>query len=288
MLKPFQLISPTSVVEASRELKRLGETAKIYAGGSELLLLLRHGLADCDHLVDVKGIDELQQLRWDGHTMHIGACVTHRQLEKSSDVGQYLPLLRFAEARVANVRVRNIGTLGGNLCFGDPHSDPGTALLVYDARVKVGGGNGERILPLEEFFKGQYETALEPDDVLKEVEVDPLNDETRGAYIRVARFERPSLGVAVAAGLQGSHLTGVRLAVGCVGPVPIRLRELEAKVEGASLNEGQRVIREARDHLCDVLEPVEDLHGSVEYKTYLAGVLLARALGEAVGNNGGK
>ena len=93
--------------------------------------------------------------------------------------------------------------------------------------------------------------------------------------------------MAVVAGLQDKKLTGVRLAVGCVGPVPMRLSELEAKVEGTTLEEGQRIVREARDHLKDVLDPVDDLHGSVEYKTYLTGVLLGRGLAQATGANGG-
>ena len=287
MLRPFQVLEPGSVAEASGELAQRGEAAKVYAGGSELLLLLRQGFVHYDYLVNVKGIKELGELKWDGKVMHIGGSVTHRRLELSAEVAEHLPMLREAESQVANVRVRNVGTLGGNLSFGDPHSDPGTALMVYDTRMKVGGKGKERVMGLGEFFMGLYETALEPEELLVEIEVDPLPKGVGGAYIRVARFERPSLGVAVVAGLQDSKLSGVRLAVGCVGPVPMRLRELEAKVEGATLEEGQRIVRDARDHFKEVLDPVDDLHGSVEYKTYLTGVLLGRGLAQATGANGG-
>ena len=142
MLRPLRVSQPTTVTEASAELARLGEEAKIYAGGTELILLLRLGLVHYTHLVDVKKIPALGELAWDGQTMHIGAAVTHRRLERSAEVATHLPLLQQAAALVANVRVRNVGTLGGNLCFGDPHSDPAPALLVYNTRVKIGQHGG--------------------------------------------------------------------------------------------------------------------------------------------------
>ncbi len=287
MLRPFRVLETKSVAEASEELARHGEDAKVYAGGSELLLMLRQGLVEYDYLVNIKGIEELGELAWDGKKMHIGSAVTHSQLESSKEVGEHLPMFQHAEEEVANIRVRNIGTLGGNLCFGDPHSDPATALLVYDTQAKLGKKGGERSVGLGDFFVGLYETALEPDELLVGLDVEPLPQGVGSAYLRVARFERPSLGVAVAAGQQSGRLSGVRMAIGCVGPVPMRLKELESKVEGATLEEGQRIVREARDHLAEVLDPVDDLHGSVEYKTYLAGVLLGRGLAQAVGANGG-
>jgi len=198
----------------------------------------------------------------------------------------HLSLLQQAAALVANVRVRNVGTLGGNLCFGDPHSDPTPVLLVYDTRVKIGKHSGGRTIGLETFFMGLYETALEPDELLVELEVAPLPPGMGSAYLRAARFERPSLGVAGAAAQHDGCLTDVRLAVSCVGPVPMRLQELEMRLEGTTLAEAQQIVRQAQRHYEAVLQPVDDLHGSVAYKTYLTGVLLGRALGQAVGANG--
>ena len=149
MLRPLRVSQPTTVPEASAELARLGEDARVYAGGTEIILLLRLGLVHYTHLVDVKKIPDLSELAWDGQRMHIGAAVTHRRLERSADVAEHLPLLQQAAALVANVRVRNVGTLGGNLCFGDPHSDPAPALLVYNTRVKIGQHGGARSIGLE-------------------------------------------------------------------------------------------------------------------------------------------
>ena len=286
MLRPLRVSQPTSVSEASVELARLGEDAKVYAGGTELILLLGQGLVQYAHLVDVKRVPELGELAWDGNAMHIGGAVTHRRLERSADIAAHLPLLHQATELVANVRVRNVGTLGGNLCFGDPHSDPAPVLLVHDTTVKIGRHNGVRTIGIEKFFMGMYETALQPDELLVELEVAPLPQGMGGAYLRTARLERPSLGMAVAAAQRDGRLANARLAVSCVGPVPMRLQELESRIEGATLAEAQQIVRQAQRHYEEVLQPVDDLHGSVVYKTYLTGVLLGRALAQAVGSNG--
>jgi carbon-monoxide dehydrogenase medium subunit len=283
MLRPFRVYQPTSVTEACAELARLGEDAKVYAGGTELILLLRLGLVQYTHLVDIKRIPALGELAWDGQAMHIGATVTHRRLEQSADVAAHLPLLQQATELVANVRVRNVGTIGGNLCFGDPHSDPAPALLVYDTRVKIGTHSGDRTIGLEAFYIGLFETAIAPDEILIALQVEPLPPGVGSAYLRAARFERPSLGVAVAAAQHDGRLAHVRLAVSCVGPVPMRLQELESRLAGAPLAEAQQIVRQAQRHYAEVLQPVDDLYGSVAYKTYLTGVLLSRALAQAVG-----
>ena len=287
MLRPFRVLDPKSIADASAELGKYGEDAKVYAGGSELLLLIRQGFVQYDYLVNVKGIPELSKLDWDGNTLQIGSNVTHSQIERSAEVGAHFPMLQNAESLVANIRVRNIGTLGGNLCFGDPHSDPATALLVYNTQAKIAKKDAARSIPLGEFFVGLYETALEPDEVLTGLDVEPLPQGVGSAYLRVARFERPSISAAVAASKKNDQLCSVRIAIGCVGPVPIRLSELESKVEGATLEEGQRIVKEARAHYSEILEPVDDLHGSAEYKTYMVGVMLSRGLAQATGTNGG-
>lgn len=286
MHRPFRVLRPETVAEASRVLRRYGEAAKVYAGGSELLLLLRHGLVEYDYLVDVKRIPELGRFDWDGKVLRIGAGLTHRQLELSPVVREHLPVLAEVEARVANVRVRNVGTIGGNLCFSDPHSDPGTLLLVYDATADLRRGRTRRRLPLEDLWLGSYETVIEPDELMAGIDVPVLAPGMAAAYDRVERFERPSVGVAVAAMEQDGRLAGVRLSVGCVGPKPLRLRELEQRLLGLRLAEAQRVLREAETSICEILEPVDDIHGSVEYKSYIVPVLLARTLGRAIARAG--
>lgn len=286
MLQPFRLLEPTTVGDAAADLNRLGERARLYAGGAELLLLLRHRLLEADHLVNIKRIPGMDRLDWSGDTLHIGATVTHARLEHDQSVWAQLPLLAQAESQVGNPRVRSQGTLGGNLCFADPHADPGTALLVHEAAVRVQGTGEARMLPLADFLVGTYETALEPDELLTEVQVAPLPPRWGHAYLRIERFHRPTLNVAAAVEWADGHLRSVRLAVGCVGPKPVRLHEIERQVQGATRPDAQKIVAEARDYLYEQLDPVDDLLGSAAYKIHLTRVLLSRAIEQAAAGEG--
>jgi carbon-monoxide dehydrogenase medium subunit len=258
----------------------------VYAGGAELLLLLRRKLIETDTLVDIKRIPALNEITWDGKVLRVGATVTHHRLETDAQVRARLPMFAEAESQVANIRVRNQGTLGGNLCFNDPHSDPGTALLVYDTRISLRAPSSARKVPLNEFLVGMYATALSPDELLEHVEVSPLPAGWGSAYLRVHRLQRPTLGVAAAARLANGRLDGVKLAVGCVGPRPERLTELEKKIHGVALAEAQRAIEDAKPYLTALLHPVDDLLGSAEYKIHVTAVLVGKALKKATENGG--
>jgi len=281
MLQSLQLVQPATVAEASKALAGFGEKAKIYAGGAELLLLLRNGLLQSEVLVDVKKIERLHRITSDNGMMRVGACVTHHALENSSMVREHAPSLAYAESKVANVRVRNQGTLGGNLAFNDPHSDPGTVLLIHNALVTIGNEKGERRIALSDFFVDMYATALEAGDLLLEVEIPWLPAGMRSAYQRLHRYQRPTLGVAAGARMNNGALEEVRLAVGCVGPKAERLTELETKIKGAKLSDAKKILAEQKNYLRDLLRPVDDLLGSAEYKLYMTGVMLGDALEEA-------
>ncbi len=286
MLQPFRVLTPANIEQASAELVRLGDRGAIYAGGAELILLLRYGLVHAEYLINIKGIDGLSEISWDGQTVQIGATVTHRCLETDPLIRERLPLFADAESQIANIRVRNQGTLGGNLCFNDPHSDPGTALLVHEAELILARKDGLRRIPLSEFFSGMYATALQPGELLQKVLVGPLPVEWGAAFLRVHRYQRPTLNVAVAAKLRNGTVEEVRLAVGCVGPKPQRLSELEAKIRGEKLDGAKGILADSRQYLKDKLEPVGDLLGSADYKIYLTAVLLSRALSQAGQSNG--
>jgi carbon-monoxide dehydrogenase medium subunit len=282
MLRSLQLVQPTTVAEASQALLGYGEKAKIYAGGAELLMLLRNGLLQSEVLVDVKKIERLHRITSDNGALRVGACVTHHALANSELVRAHAPSLAYAESQVANVRVRNQGTLGGNLAFNDPHSDPGTVLLVHDAAVTVGNEKGERHIALDDFFVDMYATALEQGDLLMEVEIPPLPAGMKSAYLRLHRYQRPTLGVAVGARMSNGVFEEVRLAVGCVGPKAQRLAELETKMKATKLADAKRILAEETNYLRALLRPVDDLLGSAEYKLYMTRVMLGNALEEAV------
>jgi carbon-monoxide dehydrogenase medium subunit len=278
----LELVQPTTVQEATGALVDFGERAKFYAGGAELLLLLRHGLMTAEVLVDIKKIQRLHSIDTENGALRIGACVTHHAVERSALVRAHAPALAYAESQVANVRVRNQGTLGGNLAFNDPHSDPGTVLLIHEASVGIGNEKGERRVALQEFFIDMYATMLEPGDLLLDVEVPRLPAGMMCAYQRLHRFQRPTLGVAVGVRMNNNGaIEEARLAIGCIGPKAERLGELETKIRGATLADAKRVLMDEKAYLRDLLRPVDDLLGSAEYKLYMAGVMLGAALAEA-------
>jgi len=283
MLNPLKLFQPTSVQEASQALVEFGAKANLYAGGAELLLLLRNGLIDAEILIDVKKIERLRRLDSLDGTLHVGACLTHHELATNAPIRERAPSFAYAESQLANIRVRNQGTLGGNLAFNDPHSDPGTILLVHNASVTIGNAKGERRLALGDFFLDMYATALEAGELLLEVEIPSLPAGMTSAYKRLHRYQRPTLGVAAAARIAGGIVADARLAVGCIGPKAQRLTELEGKVKGVPLTDTTRIFAEQKKYLRDVLHPVDDLLGSVEYKLYMTGMMLGDALAEAAG-----
>ena len=281
MLNQLQLVQPDTVEEASSALAELGERAKVYAGGAELLLLFRNGLLDAEILVDVKKIARLHGINSQEDLLRIGACATHHGLERSELLGAHAPAFAYAESQVANVRVRNQGTLGGNLAFNDPHSDPATVLLIHDAWVSIANRQGERSMALSDFLVDMYATALGPGDLLLEINVPRLPPGMKSGYWRLHRYQRPTLGVAVGITTSGGALDEVRLAVGCAGPKAERLRELETKLKGATLADARQIVAGEKSYLRARLRPLDDLLGSAEYKLYMAGVMLTNAIGEA-------
>ena len=288
MLRPFRVLEPTTVAEAASELDRLGEQVQVYAGGAELLLLMRLGLLRPDYLVNVKGIAALDGISSDGQVVRIGATATHHQLAGDAAVREHVPLLAYAESQVANPRVRSVGTLGGNLCFADPHSDPHAPLLVHEATVTLGSKGRERQLRLDEFLLGSFETALQPDEILCEVQVPLLPPGYGQACLRVERFQRPTLNVAVAARWDQGRVAAARMAVGCVGRRAMRLADLEGRVQGLTAEEAQVVIAGSKPYLREELRPEDDLLGSVAYKVQIAAVQLGRALGQSARDDTGR
>jgi len=245
-------------------------------------LLLRNGLLQSEVLVDVKKIERLRGISTGDGVLRIGACVTHDVLENSLLVRDHAPALAYAESQVANVRVRNQGTLGGNLAFNDPHSDPGTVLLIHNASIVIGNESGERRVALDEFFVDMYATVLQPDDLLIKIEIPALPAGMKSVYLRLHRYQRPTLGVAVGARMSNGTMDEVRMAVGCIGPKSTRLTELEAKIRGAGLSDAGRIVGEEKHYLRQILQPLDDLLGSADYKLYMTGVMLADALEQVV------
>ena len=275
MLRRFRLEEPESVSEVSELLGRFGDSAKIYAGGTELLLAMKEGLVQYERLIDVKKL-RCKDVTLENGALSIGALCTHRELETSEVIKEKLPALAKLEHNVANVRVRQVGTIGGNLCFAEPHADPGTLLIALGAKMIAEKSSAQREIPAEEFFVDAFETALEPDEVLTKIVVPVPGPTGRSAYLKFGYLERPSVGVGVAFNLNG-QVSSMRIAVGCAGPAPRRVQDAEALLEGKSREEAERNLAQAGALAGRAAQAITDLHGSQDYKEHIVGVLLKRA-----------
>lgn len=279
-LTPFELHRPRSVAEASELLEQLGEQAVIYSGGTELLLVAKMGLTEFTALVDVKGIPELRQLSANGE-LSIGGAVTHRTVERSDEVLRAWPALAEMERHVGNIRVRNTGTIGGNLCFADPHSDPATFLLAVGGELRLQRGRAApRRLPVDQFVRGPYMTALEPGELLLSVNVPALPEGARVVHRKLSFRERPAITVAARLEVRDGSVAGARLAVGSVSVRPLRPADAEGLLEGADA--GSVDFAAVGEAAAAAVDPVEDLNGSADYKRQLVRVLTARVLAEVL------
>ena len=284
MFRPFELIEPSSVAEAIGCLEAHPDDARIYAGGSELLLVMRLGLLHPRLLVNIKRIPGMDRLELQNGNLKIGPLVTHRTLEISPMIKEKFALIAQMESKVANVRVRNVGTLGGNLAFAEPHSDPATLFLIYEARVMVESSRETKEVPLDKFFTAAYETVMQPSEILTGIQVPALPAGMMGAYIRWGVLERPTLNVAVGVKRgQDGLLESARIAIGSVGPIPMRMLELEDSLRGMDITAACAQVANSGPLLRERLAPANDIHGSEEYKIYMTKTLLQRALREATG-----
>jgi carbon-monoxide dehydrogenase medium subunit len=283
-LPPFELHRPQTVEQATELLERHGDEAALYCGGTELLLLLKLRFASFGHLVDLKGIEELRGIRVENGALVIGAAVTHRELDSDPLVGERVPALAAMERQVANVRVRQVGTIGGNLCFSDPHSDPATFLLALDGLVEMRrGGGAPRRLPVTEFVLGPYRTALEPGEVLTSVYVPVPPPGASVVHEKFSIHERPAATVTCLARVERGRVAEARIAVGSVGVRPVRATAAEGLLSGVdAAAPDEAVLQEAGAAAAEASEPVEDQNGSEEYKANLVSVLVRRAFRKAV------
>jgi aerobic carbon-monoxide dehydrogenase medium subunit len=258
-----------------------GEKARLYAGGTELLLAMKHDLLRYEHLVDVKTIADLNKIEVKNGSLMIGSTATHRAIERSPVVQQNAPVLAEMETKVANVRVRASGTLGGNLCFAEPHSDPATLLVALGAKAQVQGKSGSKTLGIDKLITGSYETSLAADELLASIEIPLPAKSQRATYVKFQLHERPTLGLALVLNIDGDKITTAKAVVGSVSAIPTQSDKVNALLVGSKA-QIERQLPEAAEALAQAADPVDDLEGSAEYKRHLIGVFLKRAFAQAL------
>jgi len=279
-MKNFEYLEPTTVAEACALLKQSGGEAKIFAGGAHLTILMKQGLYQPRALINIKKIAELKGIRCDDAGLSIGALVTHRELETSALVRDKLRVLCEAEREVANIRVRHMGTVGGNLASGEPLTDLSQIFIALDGRLKIAGPSGERIIPVEEMFLDFYTTCLADDEIITEVMLPLLPQKSGIEYLRFSSssvVDKPAAGVAVRMTVEpGDEIIQLaRVVLGCVSATPVRARKAEQTLTGKRLSlESAAEAGKTASQECD---PTSDLRGSADYKRAIVGTLVRRA-----------
>src|SRR2546430_11082084 len=259
LLRRFEIHQPSNVAEAVQMGAHFGEQASLYAGGTELLLAMKHDVLRYKHLIDVKVIPGLEAIELRDGMIRVGATATHRSIERSALLRSRLPVFTKMESLVANVRVRNTGTLGGNLCFAEPHSDPATLLLVLGGAARVESAAGARDIPVGELIAGAYASNLLPGEILTRIIVPCAKPNHRAGYMKSPIHERPTLGLGLWLGQpdDGRTFTSARVAVGCVCPFPTRGLAAEKLLTG-SQGEVEKRLPEAADSIADAADLVDD------------------------------
>jgi aerobic carbon-monoxide dehydrogenase medium subunit len=284
---PFEYERATSVDHAIGLLDRLGEGARVVAGGHSLLPMMKLRIANPEYLVDINDLAlELGYVITDPTLVRIGAMTRHRELLESNTLAGVCPIFRDAERVIADPVVRNRGTLGGSLCQADPAEDLVTVCSVLDSVCLARGPSGEREIPIDDFLAGPYETTLAHNEILVEVRI-PVRHRTSSAYAKVER--RVGDWAVVAAGaaitLDGAAIAAARVGLTAVNPDPAALAELSAALVGQPATD--EVFAEAGRRAAEACDPVTDIRGTAEYKRHLASELTIRTLRSAthrVGN----
>lgn len=274
---PFAYAKARSVAHAIELLAT--HDARLLAGGQSLIATLNMRLSQPALLVDINGISGLDQVTLKNGDVEIGALVRHAQAERSAEIAQAAPLIALALPHIGHPAIRNRGTVGGSLAFADPAAELPACIVALGGEIEIVGPNGQRTINAEEFFKGLFETALTPRDMLTAIRVPAASAGSRVGFAEFARRQGDyaMVGLAACAQADGKRLKDVRLAYFGLGATPVRARKAET-----ALADGD--VEGAVSALADDLEPSNDMHASSEVKAHLAGVLLrrvARQLGRA-------
>ncbi len=285
MIRDFEYFAPKTLKEALTLLDNYRDECKVIAGGQSLLILMRQGLVTPEYLIDIKGISELNYIKSDAKEgLRIGALTTHRAIEKSPMMRNGFTVLAEMERRLASIQTRNWGTIGGNLCHADPAGDPAPVLMALNATVRMASPKGERTMTVEDFSLDYFETALEPDELLTEIQVPVVLPHTGTAYTKfnVIESDLATVGVAVSVTLDSNDgiCHDVRIALGASAPTPIRAKQAEEVLRGKKITDN--LLTEAGQIASTEAEPVSDIYASEEYRRELVKVLVKRVGKEAL------
>jgi carbon-monoxide dehydrogenase medium subunit len=279
-MTPFTYLEPGSVAEALELLAKYGDEAKLLAGGTGLVNLMKLNLVQPVVLIGLKSLTGLIGVRVLDEGLHVGALTTLRTLQDSGRLKNHANLLSDACSHVATVRVRDMATLGGAMAHADPHMDTPPALIALGARIVVESTRGRRAIPVEEFFIGYFETVLASDELVTGIEIPAQPSGNGTAFLKFlpgSQDDYATISVAARITLDaGGMIAEARIALGAAGLTPVRATKVEAALFGARPDE--KVFAETARLVRDAIEPISDFRGSAEYKRNMAIVHVRRAL----------
>ncbi len=279
----FDYVKPKSLAEALSALAMGGEEAQLIAGGQTLLATLNMRLSEPALLIDISSVAELKGIALDGYTLRIGALVTHTEIEESELIAQHAPLLKAAAPHIAHRAIRNLGTWGGSLVYGDPAAEWPACSMALDATMILANERGERRVAARDFFVDLYTTALEDGEILVATEIPVASPNHVFCFQELARRhgDYAIAGLAAAADKHSNTLDSCSFAFFSIASTPVLCEAAQLAVNGQPLT--ATVISSAVRAARDSLETIGDITNSAENKTHLAGVLLERALKQMMG-----
>ena len=280
ILTPFEYHQPTTIKEAVEAL-RSNPDAKPLAGGTDLIPKMKQALIKPRHIVNLKKIPELSVIEENGDKVYIGAAVKLREIEKDETVQRLLPLLNSCVKSIGSVQIRNMGTIGGNVCNASPAADAALGLVALEATVHIAGPEGERHVEAKDFFKGPGLTVLRVDEIVTGFTVPVPAMDTGTCFISVGRtaLDISTISIAVTLRTEGDKVKDAKIALGSVAPTPLRLPEVEKQLKRKKISE--KLIEDAARKVSESIQPITDVRGTAEYRRKASRGLAVEALTEA-------
>ncbi len=276
----FEYLPATTVEEALEMLSQhKDDDYKIIAGGQSLNTAMKHRLIAPEYIIDIKGLTDLDYINFDEKEgLKIGALATHRSLEKSAIVREKYSILCEMEENVASVETRNWGTVAGDLCNADPAVDPGPPLIALDAKLKIASKGEEKTVDAEEFALDFFETAVQPGEMVTEIQIPALPPNTGAYFTKYSQihgdYALASAAVLITLDKKKEACANARIGLGGVGSTPLRARKAEEVLKGKKITEA--LLAEAAEVAKTEINPISGIEGSADYKRELAGTLLKR------------
>ncbi len=281
-IRPFDFHAARSLDEVFNRLDQAGSDGWLLAGGTDMVLNMKKKRTCPSSLISLHLLKDLESIEEKDGVIHIGTLAKHADLAVHPILVKTVPILCQAVGLIGSWQVRNIGTIGGNICNASPAADSAPPLLALEAELVTLSGQGEKIIPISSFFTGPGQTVMQPNEILKEIRIKNPGRSSAGCYLKLRRRKAVDISIAGVAfqaqsNVSGQNLKKVRIALGGVAPTPIRVPEAEACLEGLSLKEALNEIPRCAEITAAAAKPIDDIRGSAGYKRTIINVFTQRS-----------